>query len=239
MGESHIKETLADLREKFQNGSIQEILEYFLRVYEGRITLASSLGLEDQVLTDLVLKINPGTGIFVLDTGRLPQETYELMEETMKKYHMNYDVYFPEWSAVEQMTRQFGPNLFYKSSELRQKCCQIRKVEPFRRALKDLKVWITGLRREQDRNRARTETIEWDETNELIKVNPLTAWSLEQVWQYIREHRVPYNKLHDQDYPSIGCSPCTRAVRPGEELRAGRWWWEDQEKKECGLHVYK
>jgi phosphoadenosine phosphosulfate reductase len=221
---------------QFQHNSAPEILAYFLKEYQGRIALASSLGAEDQVLTDLVLKADPAARIFTLDTGRLPQETYTVITETMQKYGMHYEIYFPQTEALEEMERNYGPNLFYESVALRKQCCQVRKVEPLQRVLGTIDVWITGLRREQAVTRTGIERIEWDEENQLLKLNPLSDWTTAEVWDYIKAHQVPYNKLHDQGYPSIGCAPCTRGIQPGEDIRAGRWWWEVPEHKECGLH---
>lgn len=220
----------------FINSPSEEILKFFLGKYKDRIALASSLGAEDQVLTHMVLHINPQARIFILDTGRLPQETYDVITETMKKYQMRYEVYFPEASDVEKMVSEFGPNLFYESIENRKKCCEVRKIKPLQRVLQTLDVWITGMRREQAITRSGINKIEWDEANQLIKLNPLADWTTEQVWDFIKTNEIPYNKLHDQNYPSIGCTPCTRAVQPGEDIRAGRWWWEEPEHKECGLH---
>ena len=231
-----MKEQVPQLQQQFQNSIIEELLRFFLKKFGGRIALASSLGAEDQVLTDLILKINPQARIFILDTGRLPQETYETITHTMAHYGRGFEIYFPQTSAAESLMSQNGPDLFYESIEKRHQCCEVRKVEPLKRVLKTLDVWITGLRRDQSVTRQEIQKIEWDETNQLLKINPLIEWSTEQVWQYIRENRLPYNKLHDQGYPSIGCAPCTRAVAPGEDIRAGRWWWEAPEHKECGLH---
>ena len=202
-----------------------------------RVALASSLGAEDQVLTDMILSIKPDARIFVLDTGRLHPETYDLMAATIKKYHMCYEVFFPDARDVEEMESECGPNLFYESTENRKRCCNVRKVKPLRRVLSTLDAWITGLRREQAVTRGSVEKVEWDEGNGLIKISPLADWSEKDVWEYIKAHAIPYNKLHDEGYPSIGCAPCTRAIKPGEDLRAGRWWWETPEQKECGLHV--
>lgn len=211
-------------------------MHYFLTEFGSRIALASSLSAEDQVLTDLVLKTKPDARIFVLDTGRLPQETYTTLSETRKHYGRNLEVYFPDTAAVEAMESELGPDLFYESVANRRYCCEVRKIRPLQRVLGTLDVWITGLRRAQAVTRANLQRIEWDEANGLLKINPLVDWDTEQVWAYIREHQLPYNPLHDQNYPSIGCAPCTRAIAPGEDLRAGRWWWEEPEHKECGLH---
>lgn len=228
---------LADeLQARFAETPLEEVLEYFLTAYGSRIALASSLGAEDQVLTDKILAICPTARIFILDTGRLPQETYAVLTTTRRHYGRNFEVYFPETAAVEKMVSEAGPDLFYESIENRHRCCRVRKVEPLGRVLGTLQVWITGLRREQGVTRNDLARIEWDATHELIKLNPLIDWSTDQVWDYIRAKGIPYNRLHDQNYPSIGCAPCTRAVAPGEDLRSGRWWWEAPEHKECGLH---
>jgi phosphoadenosine phosphosulfate reductase len=238
------QEKIEELSSQFQNKEPDEILRYFLSAYakssikgSDRIALASSLGAEDQVLTQIILAIKPEARIFILDTGRLHSETYEVMSRTMSKYKMKYEFLFPESADVEAMESQEGPDLFYESIENRKKCCSVRKVKPLRRVLSTLDVWITGLRRQQAVTRNALEKIEWDEGNGLIKLNPLADWSEEQVWAYIKEHQIPYNKLHDAGYPSIGCAPCTRVVKPGEDLRSGRWWWETPEQKECGLHI--
>ncbi|WP_310439939.1 phosphoadenylyl-sulfate reductase [Sulfuricurvum sp.] len=221
----------------FECASVETVLSHFLQTYKGRIALATSYGAEDQVLTDMIVRINPSAKIFSLDTGRLAEETYTLMETTNRKYGIKIDVYFPDQAAVEKLYRIQGINGFRESVENRKTCCQVRKLEPLRRALEGLEVWITGLRRAQSPTRETMRLIEWDEANGLIKLNPLIEWSEEMVWDYIKTQKVPYNTLHDQGYPSIGCAPCTRAIREGEDLRAGRWWWENPEHKECGLHI--
>ena len=216
--------------------SPEEVLSFFLNEFKHRIALASSLGAEDQVLTRMIANIFPDTQIFTLDTGRLFPETYDLIARTNEKYGIRLKVYFPDARQVEKMVNEKGINLFYQSVENRKLCCGIRKVEPLKRAFRDLDVWICGLRKDQSVTRFFTRMIEWDETNNLIKVNPLLNWTEKQVWEYIKKYEVPYNDLHDKGFPSIGCQPCTRAVKPGEDVRAGRWWWEDPEQKECGLH---
>jgi len=226
--------------EELEGASAQEVLKWALETYEQKVALASSFGAEDVVLIDMLAKINPKARIFTLDTGRLPQETYEVIEKIREKYGLPIEVYFPETKAVDEMVNRYGPNLFYQSVELRRLCCQIRKVEPLSRALSGLSAWITGLRREQAVTRTEISKVEIDTShNSIIKINPLADWTEEQVWNYIKENDVPYNALHNQNYPSIGCAPCTRPVKPGEDLRAGRWWWEEPEQKECGLHVKK
>ncbi|MFA6292119.1 MAG: phosphoadenylyl-sulfate reductase [Victivallales bacterium] len=232
------KKDIENLNKGFAGKDAREIIGWGLATFgTGKIALSSSLGAEDQVLTDMIMKINRGTRLFTLDTGRLPQETYDVITETMKKYGVKYEVLFPESKDVEEMEMDFGPNLFYQSIEKRKLCCEIRKIRPLRKYLSTLDAWICGLRREQSVTRTKIEKIEWDENFSLVKLNPLADWTEQDVWNYIRENDVPYNKLHDRGYPSIGCAPCTRAVKPGEHPRAGRWWWEEPEKKECGLHV--
>jgi len=221
----------------FQDKTAEEVLRYFFSGGKDRIALASSLGAEDQVLTHMVLTIEPKARIFILDTGRFHSETYDLIQQTMKRFGVSYEILFPETGAVEEMVGREGPNLFYESIENRKKCCSIRKVKPLQRVLSSLDVWITGLRKDQAVTRSAVDKIEWDETNGLVKLNPIVDWSEEQVWDYIRQNEIPYNILHDQGYPSIGCAPCTRVVAPGEDIRAGRWWWETPEQKECGLHI--
>jgi phosphoadenosine phosphosulfate reductase len=204
------------------------------------VTFANSFGAEDMVLTDLIAKHAPTIGIFSLDTGRLPEETYKLMQEVRQRYsNIAITAYFPEASAVEEYIHDHGPNAFYDSVELRKRCCNIRKVEPLKRALAGKKAWITGLRREQAPTRKDLSNSEWDADNGLQKFNPLIEWTNSDVWNYIRHFEVPYNALHDKHYPSIGCAPCTRAITVGEDIRAGRWWWENPESKECGLHAKK
>ena len=199
--------------------------------------LACSFGAEDMVLLDAVAKHARKIGVFTLDTGRLPEETQNLLEAARDKYPITIQTYFPDATSIQTWVEQNGPNAFYKSVGQRQQCCHIRKVEPLRRALTGKKSWITGLRREQSAARKTLEREEFDEANGLIKINPLLDWTNDDVWTYIRTHDVPYNALHDRGYPSIGCAPCTRAIEPGEDIRAGRWWWETT-SKECGLHKH-
>ena len=203
------------------------------------VSFANSLGAEDMILMDLIAKHAPTIEIFSIDTGRLPAETYDLIDRATKHYKRKIKVYFPEQSAVENYVRINGINGFRDSIAQRQDCCHARKVEPLQRALKGKSAWITGLRREQAVTRKNLSTSEFDQANGLQKYNPLIEWSEEDVWNYIHEHSVPYNALHDLGFPSIGCAPCTRAIEPGEDVRAGRWWWESAEQKECGLHVKK
>ena len=227
---------LGALNQEFQGKSPEDILRYFLSQYKGKIALSSSLSIEDQVLTDLVAKIDNEVRIFTLDTGRLFPETYSLIERTNSKYGIQLEVFFPNFTEVEKMVKTEGVNLFYNGIDQRKRCCQVRKLEPLKRAFEGLEVWICGLRREQSVTRQAVQLVEWDEGNQLIKINPLINFTEAEVWEYIKEHQVPYNKLHDKGFASIGCQPCTRAIEPGEDIRAGRWWWENPEQKECGLH---
>lgn len=231
-----MKQKIEALNEKFAGSGAKELISCFLKEYGVRIALSSSLGLEDQVLTDMVCSIDKNARIFTLDTGRLFPETYDLIHRTNTKYDIQMHIFFPEAQQVESMVNSNGINLFYNSVEARKTCCRVRKIEPLQRAFTGLSAWICGLRRDQSVTRSAMRPIEWDEVNGLIKINPLIDWSEDQVKEYIRENKVPYNPLHDKNYPSIGCQPCTRAVLPGEDLRAGRWWWENPDTKECGLH---
>src|SRR5208337_2132495 len=193
----------------------------------------------DQVITKIITDIDPSTRIFMLDTGRLFPQTYQLTQKTNQHFHINIEIYFPDYRNVEQMVNRKGINLFYENIENRKECCHIRKIEPLQRAFSDLEVWISGLRNDQSVTRKDIKMIEWDDTNGLIKLNPIIHWSNNQVWEYIRLYNIPYNPLHDEGFPSIGCQPCTRAIIPGEDIRAGRWWWETPEHKECGLHDHR
>ena len=231
-----MKERIDDLNEKFQGANVDEVLSWFLKEFKGKIALSSSLGAEDQVLTQMVTGIDKEATVFTLDTGRLFPETYDLIHRTNTKYGIKIKVYFPEAARVEEMVGEKGINLFYESIENRKLCCHIRKIEPLKRAYKGLDVWICGLRRDQSVTRHNMKLVEWDEANGLIKLNPLIDWTEQDVWDYINENKVPYNPLHDKGYPSIGCQPCTRAIMEGEDVRAGRWWWENPDTKECGLH---
>jgi len=222
--------------EATKDSTPEQIIRFAHKEFGAKMTFASSLGEEDQVITDMIAGIAPEMEIFTLDTGRLFQETYELLAKTQKRYPMPFIVYYPDTEAVEDMVRNHGINLFYESVENRKLCCGIRKVEPLKRALKDFDAWICGLRRDQAVTRGTVETFEWDAFNQKVKVNPLARWTLSNVRAYIAEHRVDVNPLHAQGFLSIGCSCCTRAVKPGEDIRAGRWWWEAPEHKECGLH---
>lgn len=230
------EELAQQLNDELKDATPEEILQFFLPKHGTRIALASSLGLEDQVLTDMAVKVNRDVRVFTIDTGRLFPECYQLIDRTNDKYDIKIEVYSPDHTGVETYVREHGVNAFYQSVELRKACCRCRKIEPLLRALSTLDVWICGLRASQAVTRTNIDVVEWDSNNSLIKVNPLAKWSEEDVWRYIKDNHVPYNKLHDHGFPSIGCQPCTRAIQPGEDIRAGRWWWEDPEHKECGLH---
>ena len=229
-------EVIDRLNERFADATSQEVLAWFLKEYEGRIALSSSLSIEDQALTHMIVKENPKTRIFTLDTGRLFPETYQLIDRTNLTYNIKIEVFFPDYREVQRMVREEGINLFYNSIESRHRCCAIRKLEPLKRAFQGLDAWICGLRHEQSVTRKDMRLVEWDDIHGLIKVNPLINWSEEEVRDYIHKNHVPYNKLFDKGFPSIGCEPCTRAVKPGDDPRSGRWWWEAPDKHECGLH---
>jgi phosphoadenosine phosphosulfate reductase len=203
----------------------------------GPIAFATSLGAEDMVLLDLIARHAPEIEVFTLDTGRLPPETYKLLQEIEQRYRIKVRVYYPNTAALETHVRVNGISGFYDSMAQRKDCCAVRKVEPLGRALADKQAWLTGLRREQAESRQALAYEELDARHCIPKFNPLVDWTLAEVWAYLRQHGVPYNRLHDRGYPSIGCAPCTRAVQPGEDIRAGRWWWERGCKQECGLHV--
>jgi phosphoadenosine phosphosulfate reductase len=231
-----LKAQIERWNEELKDASPEEVISFFEAYYGDKIALSTSLGVEDQVLTKMVAESGKGTRIFTLDTGRLFPETYELISLTNQKCHTKIEVFFPDYQEVQAMVNEKGINLFYDSVENRKLCCRVRKVEPLKRAFKDLDAWICGLRKDQSVLRFFSRLVEWDENNGLVKVNPLIKWSEKQVWEYIKAHDIPYNMLHDKGYPSIGCEPCTRAIEPGEDSRAGRWWWEQGGHRECGLH---
>ena len=231
------REQIAAWQRALRQQTPETILRWAAAQFPGRVGLASSLGVEDQALTDMLARSGAEISVFTLDTGRLFPETYQLIEQTRARYGVSIQVLFPQSEAVEEMVNRHGVNLFMETVELRKKCCHVRKIEPLRRALKGLDAWMTGLRREQSITRHEVAVIEWDQGHGLVKLNPLAAWSEDQVWAYVREHNVPYNPLHDRGFPSIGCSSCTRAVQPGDDPRSGRWWWEQPEQRECGLHL--
>jgi len=230
------------------NGSVENIQQLLAGVdpvkaltllseaFPGKIIFSTSFGWEDQVITHMIFSNNLPIKVFTLETGRLFPETYYVWNRTMEMYGHPINAYYPKTDAVEQMVSTKGPNSFYESVENRKECCGIRKIEPLKRALAGNDCWITGIRAEQSENRQFMGDAEWDDQNNLVKFHPLYNWTLDDVKDYIKLHNVPYNPLHDRGFPSIGCAPCTRAVREGEDFRSGRWWWEDQSKKECGLH---
>jgi len=204
--------------------------------FPGRVAFSTSFGWEDQVITQMIFENNLDIKVFTLETGRLFPETYYTWNRTMEVYGKPIHAYYPKSELLEPMVTAKGPNSFYESVENRKECCYIRKIEPLKRALQDNTVWITGIRAEQSENRQFMDDVEWDESNNIVKFHPIFSWSLDEVKAYIKQNNIPYNPLHDKGFPSIGCMPCTRAIAEGEDFRAGRWWWEDQSKKECGLH---
>ena len=218
--------------------SIDEMLKYLSDKFKDEVTFSSSFSYEDQLIADKILRNNFPINIFTLDTGRLFPETYSVWNATNEKYNTHIKAFYPDHTLLQVFVEEKGPNSFYESVENRKGCCYIRKVEPLKRALKGNSVWITGLRAEHSIDRHNMPQVEWDETNNVIKYHPLLHWTFEEVKQYIMENKIPYNSLHDNGFVSIGCAPCTRAIKPGEDFRAGRWWWEDATKKECGLHVH-
>lgn len=227
---------IATLASRMEGMTAEEIVRWAVGRYARQMVLASSFGAEDVVLIDMLMAVDRQARVVTLDTGRLHQETYNVMDAIRERYGLHTEVFFPRADDVQQMVADKGLNLFYHSIENRKLCCGVRKLEPLSRALSGLDAWMTGLRRDQNVTRTVVEKLEWDESQQLIKVNPLADWSWDDVWKYIRTHNVPYNALHDRGFPSIGCAPCTRAIQAGEDLRAGRWWWEHPETKECGLH---
>lgn len=232
-------EQAEQLNARLTGRTAEEILKQAIEIFGSKITFATSLGAEDQVITYMLSRIDITANLITLDTGRVFPETYDLLHRTINRYGVNIKSYYPDTAQVEEMVNTKGINLFYESIENRKLCCHVRKIVPLRRALSGMDAWITGLRREQSVTRTDLKIVEWDAANGLIKINPLLEWSEGQVWDFIKQHDIPYNKLHDQGFPSIGCQPCTRAIEKGEDLRAGRWWWEMPESKECGLHGKK
>lgn len=227
---------IAQWNEELKDKSPMGVIAYFLQHFGDSLVLSTSLGLEDQVLTEMVLRQKRNTEVFTLDTGRLFPETYDLIARTNKFFGIRMLTYFPEPAEVEKMVADNGINLFYDSVEKRKLCCSIRKVAQLPRAFNGKQAWICGLRKDQSVSRFFNKLVEWDANNGLVKINPLINWTEKQVWDYIKRNNIPYNLLHDRGFPSIGCEPCTRAIEPGEDIRAGRWWWENELHKECGLH---
>ncbi len=232
----YTKNDIAGLNHELKGKTAQEIISFFLEKMGEKITFGTSLGAEDQVVTHMLHSHGGGFKIFTLDTARLFPETYDLIDRTNKRYNVKIDLYFPDYKEVEEMVAEHGINLFFDSIDNRHLCCQIRKLNPLKRALEGREGWFTGLRRAQSVTRTDMEIVEWDENAAKLKVNPLIDWSEQDVWNYIDEHKIPFNPLHKKGYPSIGCQPCTRAIMEGEDIRAGRWWWENPDDRECGLH---
>lgn len=231
----NLRKNLPELERQLGQLSPREGLALIVELFPEKVTFSTSLGQEDQVITALIASQNLPITIFSLDTGRLFPETLDLLDRTQAKYQVPITVYYPKTDGVEDFVNQKGINGFYHSVENRKSCCFVRKVEPLKRALSGNQVWVTGLRSEQSPNRSEMKRIEWDESNQILKFNPLLDWTFDQLIAFIQKEKIPYNPLHDKGFVSIGCAPCTRAILPGEDARAGRWWWEDS-KKECGLH---
>ncbi|RZF61932.1 phosphoadenylyl-sulfate reductase [Sphingobacterium corticibacterium] len=228
---------IAQIKQEIQGLNAAEIVEHVQRKYGPKTVFSTSFGIEDQVITHLIAQSGKEISLFTLETGRLFPETYYVWNRTLEKYKLPIKAYYPDTAAVEKMVTEKGPSSFYESVENRKECCHIRKIEPLRRAIQGFEIWITGIRAEQSSNREDMENVEWDAANNIIKIHPLFHWTLEEVESFLKKNGIPYNPLHDKGFPSIGCQPCTRAIRKGEDFRAGRWWWEDKSKKECGLHV--
>jgi phosphoadenosine phosphosulfate reductase len=229
---------LADLNERFEFAPPSDVLVWVNEYFGAGAAQMSSFGLEDVALFDMFWRVNRQARLMTLDTWRLPTETYTVIDQTRLRYNARIEVYQPDPEAVASMVDEHGFNLFYRGREKRLACCYVRKVEPMERALAGIDAWITGLRRDQGMERGNIGIVEWEESRANYKVNPLANWTFEEVRNYVEEYAVPYNELHDKNYPSIGCAPCTRAIEPGEDPRAGRWWWEsDPNAKECGLHL--
>ena len=228
---------MEEIAEKIRGLDPVDALKHFAAQYPGQIVFSTSFGWEDQVITHMIFANDIPIEVFTLETGRLFPETYYVWNRTLEIYNKPIKAYFPQAEAVQAMVNKKGPSSFYESVENRKECCGIRKVEPLKRALNGNKLWVTGIRSEQSLNRHDMTDLEWDEQNQMVKFHPIFYWSLDEVKAYIKKNNIVYNTLHDKGFPSIGCAPCTRAVREGEDFRAGRWWWEDQSKKECGLHA--
>jgi len=228
---------IAQIKKEIEGLAPIDVIRYVDQKFKKETIFSTSFGIEDQVITHLLAEIGSSASIFTLETGRLFPETYYVWNRTLEKYKLPIKAYYPNTDAVESLVSLKGPSSFYESVENRKECCFIRKIEPLQRAIQGYKVWITGIRAEQSANREDMDMIEWDETNQIIKIHPIFHWTLDEVESFLKTNFIPYNPLHDKGFPSIGCQPCTRAVQKGEDFRAGRWWWEDMSKKECGLHV--
>ncbi|HYF33544.1 MAG TPA: phosphoadenylyl-sulfate reductase [Chitinophagaceae bacterium] len=230
---------IGELTTRTNNLEFEAALQLVADTFPGQVTFSSSFSFEDQAITHAIAQNRLPVSIFTLDTGRLFPETYSVWSSTNARYQTPIKAYYPDYTLLEKFITETGPNSFYESVENRKMCCHIRKVEPLKRALQGNVIWITGLRAGHSAARQDLEQFEWDESNQIIKYHPLLHWTTEAVREYINRHHIPYNALHDKGFVSIGCAPCTRAIKPGEDFRAGRWWWEDSSKKECGLHVHE
>ena len=233
---NHTANSITEIQQQTQGLSIPETLSFLSNLFPGQVTFSSSFSFEDQVIAHDILSNHLPISIFTLDTGRLFAETYSVWSSTNNRYGTSIKAYYPDATQLEKFVVQNGPNAFYESVENRKSCCHIRKVEPLKRALAGNAVWVTGLRAEHSAARHDLQQFEWDASNNIIKYHPILHWTTEETKAYINQHNIPYNPLHDRGFVSIGCAPCTRAIKPGEDFRAGRWWWEDADKKECGLH---
>ncbi|MEO5562690.1 MAG: phosphoadenylyl-sulfate reductase [Chitinophagaceae bacterium] len=227
-----------DLLKTLSTASIEDSLRALVAEAPGQVVFSTSFSWEDQLISHFIFSNNIDIEVFTLDTGRMFPETYSTWSSTIEKYRKKITAYYPQADVLQEFIAEKGPNSFYESVENRKQCCYIRKVEPIKRALAGRKIWVTGIRAEHSANRDHMPQVEWDEGNQVFKYHPLLNWTTQQVTDYIRKEGIPYNPLHDKGFVSIGCAPCTRAVRPGEDFRAGRWWWEDSTKKECGLHIH-
>jgi phosphoadenosine phosphosulfate reductase len=227
---------LSNLKNQLIGLTIEKQLMTLISIFQGKIIFTTSLGIEDQVITHIIFSNNLDIKVATLDTGRLFPQTYDVLSSTIIKYNKKIDIYFPEYEAIEKLVTEKGPYSFYQSVENRKECCGIRKIVPLNRALTNMECWISGIRAEQSENRGKMDWIEFDDHKGLFKFYPLFSWSMEEVKTFIKENNIPYNSLHDKGYVSIGCEPCTKAIKPGEDFRAGRWWWEIDGAKECGLH---
>jgi thioredoxin-dependent adenylylsulfate APS reductase len=233
-----LAESVRSLASEYEARPAEDVIRWALDTFGPMVAISTSFQAEGMVILDMAHRVDPDVKVFTIDTGRLPQETYELIDRVRDHYGISVQVYYPDHEELSQMVGEHGINPFYRSVSLRLLCCQTRKVNPLNRALKDLDAWMAGLRRSQTETRASAAKIEVDTGHgSIIKVNPLADWSHEQVWEYIRANQVPYNELYDKGYTSIGCAPCTRPIEPGEDFRAGRWWWEEGMPKECGIHM--
>lgn len=229
---------ITEIEKLIAGKSIEKSLQLLANKYPGEVVFSTSFGYEDQAIAHTIFSNDITVEVFTLDTGRLFAETYSVWNSTLDRYRKPIKAYYPKAQDVEKLVNAKGPNSFYESIENRKECCFTRKVEPLKRALNGKKIWVTGIRAEQSGNRNGMPQLEWDESNQIIKYHPLLHWTFDEVKDFIKKYTIPYNPLHDRGFVSIGCAPCTRAIRQGEDFRAGRWWWESSDKKECGLHVH-